>query len=81
MALAKVLPLQTIRWQVNTTWPSNMHGGQDVTITVEGTTEDDDVEFTQAMDFGDGRTMHTRAMDANEDGDVSDRSRDRQHRH
>ena len=27
-------------------------------------------EFMQVMDFGDGRTMHTRTMDANEDGDV-----------
>ena len=41
-----------------------------VTITVQGEAEDDDVKFMQAMDFGDGRTMHTRAMDADEDGNV-----------
>ena len=43
-----------------------------VTITVRGAAEDgdDDVEFMEAMDFGDGRTMHTRAMDADADGDV-----------
>ena len=33
-------------------------------------TDDDDVEFMQVMDFGDGRTMHTRTMDADEDGVV-----------
>ena len=41
-----------------------------VTITVQGAAEGDDEEFMQAKDFGDGRTMHTRTMDANEDGDV-----------
>ena len=41
-----------------------------VTVTVQGEAEDDDVEFMQAKDFGDGRTMHTRAMDADEDGNV-----------
>ena len=44
------------------------HG--ETSITVEGTTPDDDVEFMQAMDFGDGRTMHTRTMDADADGNV-----------
>ena len=40
-----------------------------VTLTVQGEDEDDDVKFTQAMDFGDGRTMHTRTMDADADAD------------
>ena len=31
---------------------------------------DDDPMFEQAMDFGDGRTMHVRKMDADEDGNV-----------
>ena len=44
------------------------HG--ETSITVEGATEDDDVEFMQAMDFGDGRTMHVRKMDADGDGNV-----------
>ena len=34
------------------------HG--ETSITVEGATEADDVEFMQAKDFGDGRTMHVR---------------------
>ena len=41
-----------------------------VTVTVKGATAADDVEFMQAMDFGDGRTMHTRTMDADDDGNV-----------
>ena len=41
-----------------------------VTVTVHGATDDDDEKFTQAMDFEDGRTMHTRTMDANDDGEV-----------
>ena len=43
-----------------------------VTITVNGAAADDsdDVEFMQAMDLGDGRTMHTRTMDADADGNV-----------
>ena len=41
-----------------------------VTVTVNGATDDDDVEFMQAMDFGDGRTMHTRTMEADADGNV-----------
>ena len=44
------------------------HG--ETSITVEGATVDDDVEFMQAMDFGDGRTMHVRAMEADSDGNV-----------
>ena len=34
------------------------HG--ETSITVEGATPDDDVEFMQAADLGHGRTMHTR---------------------
>ena len=41
-----------------------------VTVTVNGATDDDDEKFTQAMDFEDGRTMHVRTMDANDDGEV-----------
>ena len=41
-----------------------------VTITVEGSTDDDDEKFMQAMDLGGGTTMHTRTMDANADGEV-----------
>ena len=44
------------------------HG--ETSITVEGANEADDVEFMQAMDFGDGRTMHVLKMDADEDGNV-----------
>ena len=44
------------------------HG--ETSITVEGATDDADVKFTQARDFEDGRTMHTRTMEAGEDGDV-----------
>ena len=43
-----------------------------VSITVEGATNDDDEMFMQAMDLGGGRTMHTRAMDADDDGNVVD---------
>ena len=42
----------------------------ETSITVEGATEDDDVKFMLARDFGDGRTMHTRTMEANDDGEV-----------
>ena len=52
-----------------------------VTITVQGATEDDDVEFMEAMDLDDGRTMHTRTMDADARRQRDDRSRDRPHRH
>ena len=46
------------------------HG--ETSITVEGVTEDDDVEFMQAMDFGDGRTMHVRVNSDDEDGKVEE---------
>ncbi|MYB89002.1 MAG: hypothetical protein F4X93_03450, partial [Proteobacteria bacterium] len=42
----------------------------ETSITVEGTTADDNETFMQAMDFEDGRTMHTRTMDADADGNV-----------
>ena len=41
-----------------------------VTITVHGATDDDDENFIQAMDLGGGTTMHTRTMDADDDGNV-----------
>ena len=44
------------------------HG--ETSITVEGASPDDDVKFTQARDFGDGRTMHTLTKDADADGNV-----------
>ena len=44
------------------------HG--ETSITVEGATDDDDEAFMLAMDLGGGRTMHTRTMDADEDGNV-----------
>ena len=44
------------------------HG--ETSITVEGATDADDEKFMQAMDFMDGRTMHTRTMDADDDGNV-----------
>ena len=44
------------------------HG--ETSITVEGATDAADVKFMQAMDFRDGRTMHTRTMDADADGNV-----------
>ena len=55
------------------------HG--ETSITVEGATEDADVEFKLAMDFGDGRTMHTRTMEADDDGNVVEEVATRQHRH
>ena len=39
----------------------------ETSITVEGATAAADVKFMQAMDFEDGRTMHTRTMEADED--------------
>ena len=36
-------------------------------ITVEAADADDDVTFTEAMDFGDGRTMHVLANEADEE--------------
>ena len=44
--------------------------GTTVTVTVEGATDADDEKFMQAMDLGGGLTMHTRAMEADDDGDV-----------
>ncbi len=41
-----------------------------IKITDHGMTGDDDPKFTQAMDLGGGRTMHTRTMEADSDGDV-----------
>ena len=44
-----------------------------VKVIVNGATDDDDEEFNLAMDLGGGRTMrtmHTRAMDADSDGNV-----------
>ncbi len=40
----------------------------DTSIVVEGATADDNETFMEAMDFGDGRTMHTRTHDADADG-------------
>ena len=42
----------------------------ETSITVEGATDEDDETFELANDFGDGRTMHTRTMEATSDGDV-----------
>ena len=44
------------------------HG--ETSITVEGATDANDEKFEQAMDFGGGRTMHTRTHDADADGNV-----------
>ena len=44
--------------------------GTKITITDSAMEGDDDPKFMQVMDFGDGRTMHTRTMDVNEDGNV-----------
>ncbi|MYA97128.1 MAG: hypothetical protein F4X91_12045 [Nitrospinae bacterium] len=41
-----------------------------VSITVEGATNDDDEMFMQAMDLGGGTTMHSRAMEADDMGNV-----------
>ena len=44
-----------------------------VSVTVEGPDADDDADdekFVQAMDLGGGTTMHTRMMDADDDGNV-----------
>ncbi len=43
--------------------------GTEVNITVAGAA-DDAPKFMQAMDLGSGRTMHTRAMAADDDGNV-----------
>ncbi len=44
--------------------------GTTVKITDTALAGDDDPKFTQAMDLGGGRTMHTRTMEADSDGDV-----------
>ena len=44
--------------------------GTKIEITDHGMTGDDDPKFMQAMDLGGGRTMHTRTMEADADGDV-----------
>ena len=57
--------------------PDSMTGAHNttVTVTVEGATDAADEKFVQAMDLGDGpmgyrTTMHTRTMDADDDGNV-----------
>ena len=49
---------------------SRDRAGTMVTVTVEGATDDDDEKFMQAADLMDGRTMHTRTMEADDDGNV-----------
>ena len=44
--------------------------GTKVTIADTALPGDDDPKFLQAMDFGGGRTMHVRTMEANDDGEV-----------
>ena len=44
--------------------------GTTVKITDPAAAGDEDPKFTQAMDLGSGRTMHTRAMEADDDGNV-----------
>ena len=44
--------------------------GTAVKITDPANAEDDDPKFALAMDLGDGRTMHTRKMEADADGNV-----------
>ena len=44
--------------------------GTVVKIVDSANAEDDDPKFTLAMDLGKGRTMHTRKMEADEDGNV-----------
>lgn len=46
--------------------------GTEIKITDHGMTGDDDPKFTQAMDLGGGRTMHTRMMEADDEGNVED---------
>ena len=49
---------------------SRDHMATKVKITDHGMTGDDDPKFTQTMDLGNGLTMHTRTMEADDDGDV-----------
>ena len=44
--------------------------GTEVEITDPNQAGDDDPKFTQAMDLGDGTTMHVRMMKADDDGNV-----------
>ena len=44
--------------------------GTVVKITDSANAMEDDPKFAQAMDFGDGRTMHVRTMEADDDGNV-----------
>ncbi len=46
------------------------HEGTTVTVTVEGATDAGDEDFELAMDLRDGRSMHTRTMDADADGNM-----------
>ena len=55
--------------QVEGEYNLNVKYGE-VSIVVEGATAADDVTFVQAMNLGDGLTMHTRTMDADDDGNV-----------
>ncbi|MDE0005804.1 MAG: hypothetical protein OXQ29_24200 [Rhodospirillaceae bacterium] len=48
---------------------SRPRAGTTVSVTVHGATDDDD-EMFMVNDLMDGRTMHTRTMEANADGDV-----------
>ena len=55
--------------QVEDEYNLNIKYGE-TSIVVEGAAEADNETFMQAMDFGNGRTMHTRTMDADTDGNV-----------
>ena len=44
--------------------------GTTITIADSALAEEDDPKFMQAMDLGGGRTMHVRAMEADDDGNV-----------
>ena len=44
--------------------------GTEIKITDSDVAGEDDPKFEQAMDFGEGRTMHVRTMEATDDGDV-----------
>ncbi len=44
--------------------------GTEIKITDHGMMGDDDAKFMQAMDLGDGTTMHVRMMEADDDGNV-----------
>ena len=44
--------------------------GTEIEIADTANAGDDDPKFAQAMDLGEGRTMHVRAMEADDDGNV-----------